>query len=152
VICDCLYLLLLVLLVWFVFLLLFFFFFLFLLLVGAEALKFFDELLAFELFEVGEGDLKAVEEDGGGFLVDQLVHHRLKDLVEGELEAGGVLDDGEDELAVAAGGRVVEAAVGAAVAGGGAAAGAADLDVLAAGSVVGVYQAVNGHGGALLSG
>jgi hypothetical protein len=79
-------------------------------------------------------------------LVDELVDEGLHDFVQRDLEAGGVFDEGENELLVAAQGGVVEAAVRASVAGGGAAAEAVGLEVLAAWGLAGIYQAVNGQG------
>jgi hypothetical protein len=113
----------------------------------AAALQFILEVLRFELAEVGEGDLQAVEESGGGLLVDELVQERLHDLVKGELESGIVLDQGKDEVAVAPDGRVVEAAVEASATGRGAAGQPAGADMLAAGSEIGVYSSVKGHWG-----
>ncbi len=109
------------------------------------AFELVEALLALELLEIGEGDLQAVKESGGGPLVDQLVEERLENAVERQLQTGGVFDDGEDKLA--AGSRVVEAAVGASAAGGGTALIAIDLGMAAAWGLAGIYQAVNGHGG-----
>jgi hypothetical protein len=107
---------------------------------GIHAIQALAASLRVEALEVGLGDLQAIKQGGGGPVVNQFVHDRLKNLVESELEAGGVLDDGENEIAIATGGGVVKAAEVAAVAGGSAAGQAVDLEMAAARGMVSVVS------------
>ena len=93
-----------------------------------------------QALEIGRGDLAAVEQQGGLLVIEEVVGKAAHDLVEGELEAGSVLDDGEGEFRTLAGGFVVEAAEAASAAGRLAAGVAVELDVLAGGRLVGIGE------------
>ncbi len=110
--------------------------------------EFVDAALAFELLQIGQGDLQAVEENAGGLLVDEFLDQRLHDPVEGELQAGSVLDDGQRELGRPAGGLLVEAAEATAATGRLAAGQSVELDMLAAWRLKlgGINWLVRAHG------
>lgn len=63
-----------------------------------------------QALEIGGGNLQGVEEQRGFLVWEKVVGKSAHDAVEGELKAGGVLDDGEDELAADRGDGQVEAA------------------------------------------
>jgi uncharacterized membrane protein YeaQ/YmgE (transglycosylase-associated protein family) len=115
--------------------------------VGGSGSRFLAQAL-----EVGRGDLAGVEEQRGLFVVELVVGQAAHDVVEDELEAGRVLDEGQGELGALAGDLVVEAAEAAIAARGLAAGFPVELDVLAAGRLQGggelrvVFGLVRGHG------
>jgi hypothetical protein len=64
-------------------------------------------------WEVGAGDLEAVEEETGALGVDLVVGDAEEDLADGELDGGAVFGHGEVEgVAVFAGARVLDRAAG----------------------------------------
>jgi hypothetical protein len=63
-----------------------------------------------QALEIGGGNLQGVEQQSGFLVGEEVVGESAHDAVEGELKAGGVLDDGEDEFAAAGGDGLVEAA------------------------------------------
>jgi hypothetical protein len=98
--------------------------------------------LFMQALEVGGGDLKGVEHEGGAFGVHSLVGEEAHDLEESVLQAHGVLDHAEGVVGLLGVGGVVEDAVVASAASRGGAGGAVQLGVLAAGSVI---EFGNGH-------
>ena len=63
-----------------------------------------------QALEIGGGNLQGVEEQRGFLVGEEVVGESAHDAVEGELEAGGVLDDREDEFAAPRGDGLVKAA------------------------------------------
>ncbi|MBZ5630408.1 MAG: hypothetical protein LAO06_16230 [Acidobacteriia bacterium] len=106
----------------------------------------FGDLLGFlvQAVEVGGGDLEGVELEGGTLGVESVVVERTHYLVEGKLEAHGVLNQADGVVGALGVGGFVEDAVLAGAAGGRGARRAVELGVLAAGSEVGVSSAI-GH-------
>ena len=105
-----------------------------------------------QALEIGGGDLQGVEEQRGFLVGEEVVGESAHDAVEGELKAGGVLDDGEDEFAAARGDGLVEAAEVASAESGLAAGLAGEQRVAAARRLVlgvelgGVYFLIRVHG------
>lgn len=95
-----------------------------------------------EAFHVGGGDLQAVEHDGGAAEVDLVVLESAEDLHDGELDGGGIFEEGEG--VVLAGGGLVEVAVEASAAGGRVAGLAVEAGVLAARGLVGEVKRSHG--------
>ncbi|MBZ5509808.1 MAG: hypothetical protein LAN70_01430 [Acidobacteriia bacterium] len=105
-----------------------------------------------QALEIGGGDLQGVEEQRGFLVGEEVVGESAHDAVEGELKAGGVLDDGEDEFAADGGDGLVEAAEVASTESGLAAGLAGEQRVAAARRLVlgvelgGVYFLIRVHG------
>lgn len=97
-----------------------------------------------EALHVHGGDLQGVEHEGGGLVVERAGLDAADDVHEGELDGGGVLDEGEP--AAGGEGADVEAAERLALERRGAAAGAVELDVGAAAGGLGGGESVGGVG------
>jgi hypothetical protein len=110
---------------------------------GVIALVVRGGLLLGEAAKVGSGNLQSVEHEGGGFGLDGFVGESAHDLKNGELQAGGILEDGNGEVLRLAVGGVVEDAEAASAAGRSGAGLTVHLGVLATGGILEISRLVH---------